>query len=77
MRRLDWDDDDPAVRLGREGLSLTPIEEPAEPRIAVPEPSEQPLTAEERRGRVATFLARVRAGDTAAAEALRRLLLDK
>lgn len=75
-----FDDDDPAVRLGREALALRPTEEP---ESATPPPSgvttapdasepvDGPLS---RRARISALVARVQTGDLSAVAALRELL---
>jgi hypothetical protein len=76
-----WSDDDEAVARMRAVLKPPPVPEAPQPRQkaevapdATPEPVTTPSEALSRRGRISDLIARVRAGDLAGVDLLRRAL---
>jgi len=75
-----WDDDDPAVRRLRDAIASRPVDAPGapEPSKVAPDTTQAAEPAAEesqrRRGRIQQLVARLRAGDLSARQALEDLL---
>jgi hypothetical protein len=75
-----FDDDDPAVRRLRDAIAPRPVDAPqgagkaAVTPDTTPDPQRAQKESQTRRGRIAQLVARVRAGDLAGVDLLRRAL---